>query len=277
MEPEAVLLPHHAQILDSEAIDLGWARGRRFTLEVYASAAEGGETKAPVTSVEIHVLLTVDREEERLALDFYASAPCSEGLREVELTLQEMIDSAVLANVAESASPMMDEALTADWQVFEDEGYGFSLRFPQDWAYKEVATEGPGMPEDWPLERSVAFFPRAWAERFEQSGPPDPEAPPAVPAPGLEVYVGSEQAFRRAVIEPTASDVLEVNGTEVIREVDAVNQTCQLIRYVFQHPDREDVRIVLTDALTGFEERLEGNRDVAEILSTIVATFEFQD
>jgi len=246
-------------------------------LEVYAPPVEGGEANVLVESVEIHVLLTVDRGEERLGLDFYASAPNSEGMKEVEPTLQEMLDSAVLVDVAETALPMVDEALTGDWQVFEDEGYGFSLRFPQDWTYKEMVTEGPGMPEDWPLERSLAFFPRAWAERFEQSGPPDPDAPPAVPVPGLEVYVGSEPAFRRAVMEPTASDVLEVNGIEVIREVDAVNQTSQLIRYVFRHPDREDVRVVLRDALTGFEDRLEGNRDVAEILSTIVATFEFQD
>jgi hypothetical protein len=47
------------------------------------------------------------------------------------------------------------------------------------------------------------------------------------------------------------------------------------IRYVFQHPGREDVRIVLVDALTGFRDRVDANEEVAELLSHVVATFEF--
>jgi hypothetical protein len=95
--------------------------------------------------------------------------------------------------------------------------------------------------------------------------------------PRLDVYVGSEEEFRRAVMEPTVSESLEVNGIEATREVEAVGENYQIISYVFEHPDREDVRIVLVDALTGFEDRLKGNRDVAGMLSKIVATFDFLD
>jgi len=83
------------------------------------------------------------------------------------------------------------------------------------------------------------------------------------------------EQFRRAIMEPTASEELEINGNKAVREVEVVDNERQLIRYVFQHPDREDVRIVLVDALTGFKDRVEANGEVAELLSHVVATFEF--
>lgn len=276
MELEAAMLPKPGQILDSTPIDLGWADGRRFTLEVYGAGTEEGDAQAPVEWVETHVLVTVDQDDARLGLDFYASALDAEALDTLEPAFQHMLDTAVVVEDAQSVAPAAD-VQTDDWQVFEDEGYGFQLRIPQDWTYKEMQTEGPGIPDDWPLTRSVAFFPQAWAERFERSGPPDPNAPPAVPAPNLEVYVGSMEQFRRAVMEPTVSEVLEMNGIEMVREVEVVDNERQLIRYVFQHPDREDVRIVLLDALTGFEDRLEENGEVAALMSQVVATFEFVD
>jgi hypothetical protein len=274
MELEAALLPKPAQIVESAPIDLGWAEGRRFTLEVYGPASEGDDAQAAVESLEAHVLITVDRDQDRLGLDFYASAPDAEALGTLEPALQHMLDTAMVVEDAQSFAPAGDIE-TDDWQVFEDEAYGFQLRIPQDWTYKEMQTEGPGVPADWPLERSLAFFPQAWAERFEQSGPPDPNAPLAIPVPSVEVYVGSIEQFRRAIMEPTASEELEINGTEGTREVEVVDNERQLIRYVFQHPDREDVRIVLVDALTGFKDRVEANGEVAELLSHVVATFKF--
>ncbi|MFO7741722.1 MAG: hypothetical protein R6X31_05335 [Anaerolineae bacterium] len=274
-EAEAAMLPQPAQIVDSAPVDLGWAGGRRFTLEVYAPATQDGDdAQAPVESVETHVVITVDQDGERLGLHFYASAPSAQALSNLEPALQHMLDTALVVEDAQRFAPTGD-IQTDDWQIFEDEEYGFQLRIPSDWTYKEMETKGPGVPEDWPLEQSVAFFPQAWAERFEQSGPPDPNAPPAIPVPSVEVYVGSMEQFRRAIMEPTASEELEIHGTEAVREVEVVDNERQLIRYVFQHPGRKDVRIVLVDALTGFKDRVEANGEVAELLSHVVATFEF--
>lgn len=274
MEPEAAMLPKQAQILESAPIDLGWAEGRRFTLEVYAAEMEEGGAQAPVESVEAHLLMTLSHDDDRLGFDFYASAPDAEALETLEPALQRMLNTALLVEDVQSLAPTRDIE-TDDWQVFEEEAYGFQLRIPANWTYKEMQTEGPGVPDDWPLVRSLAFFPQAWAERFERSGPPDPDAPPAIPVPSVEVYVGSVDQFRRAVMEPTASKEVEINGTQAVREVEIVDNDRQLIRYVFQHPDREDVRIVLVDALTGFKDRVEANGEVAELLSNVVMTFEF--
>lgn len=274
MELEAALLPKPAQIVESAPIDLGWAEGRRFTLDVYGAGTGEGDAQAPVESVEMHVLTTVDQDGARLGLDFYVSAPDGEALETLEPALQHMLNTAILVEDLQNIGPASD-VQTDDWQVFEDKEYGFQLRIPQGWTYKEMETEGPGVPEDWPLARSVAFFPQDWAERFERSGPPDPNAPPAFPALSVEVYVGSMEQFRRANVEPTASEELEINGTEVVREVEVVDDEHRLVRTVFQHPGEEDVRVVLLDVLTGFEDRLEENGEVAALIPHVVTTFRF--
>jgi hypothetical protein len=178
----------------------------------------------------------------------------------------------------ESAALTVDEGLTADWQGFADEDYGFWLRIPQDWTFKEMATEGPGVPEDWPLQRSVVFFPQDWAERFEETGgPPDPGALPAVPAISLEVYVGPLDQFRRAHPEPTARKALDVNGVEAIREVEVVSDEVQLVRYVFQHPDDGAVRVVLNDNFVGFAERRAEEPEITDLIPLVVGTFTFDE
>jgi len=276
MEPEAVLLPSPSQIMDSEPIDLAWTKGRRFSLKVFGPEGEGSDSEAAVASVQTHVLLSLDAGGDRLGVDLYASAPSAEALKQLEPALQHALESALWAEGVEDALPAADEGVTADWQVFEDEDYGFQLGFPQDWTFKEMETEGPGVPEDWPLERNVILFPEAWAERFEGTGgPPDPNAPPAAPPVIVEVYVGTAEQFRRAYPQPTVEEALEINGLEVVHEVDVVSGEIQLNRYVFQDPDDETVRVVLTDNYAGFAERRQGNPEITGLIPVMMGTFTF--
>jgi hypothetical protein len=275
MEPEPALLPDPAQTVDSQAVDLGWADGRSFTLEVYGPGVEGGDTKAPVESVQKHVLIVLQRDNGRLGLDFYAGAPEAEALKGLEPALQHVLDTATLAGVGQSPMPAVDEAQIADWQLFEDADRGFHLKIPRDWTHKELQTQGPGVPDDWPVVRSVVFFPQAWAERFEQSGPPDPEAPPTIAIVSLEICVGPPDQFRRVYPEPTAEQELHINGVSVVREAEVVSEQAGLVRYVFQRPQDEDVRIVLSDALNGFADRAEAYPELAALVQQVVSTFEF--
>jgi hypothetical protein len=95
-EPEAVLLPGPSEIVDSEPVEVGWGGGRSYTLEVLESAPEDGGTRAPVSSVETHVIIVVPRDGGRLGVDFYARADDSEQLEDIQPFLEHMVDSSMM-------------------------------------------------------------------------------------------------------------------------------------------------------------------------------------
>jgi len=95
-EPEAVLLPGPSEIVESEPVDVGWGTGRSYTLQVFESAPEHGGTRAPVSSVETHVVIVVFRDGGRLGLDFYARADDSEQLTDIQPFLGHMLDSSMM-------------------------------------------------------------------------------------------------------------------------------------------------------------------------------------
>jgi hypothetical protein len=95
-EPEAALLPGPSEIVESEPVDVGWGTGRSYTLEVFEDAPAGGGSRAPVSSVETHVIIVVSRNGGRLGLDFYARADDSEQLTDIQPFLQEMLHSSMM-------------------------------------------------------------------------------------------------------------------------------------------------------------------------------------
>ncbi len=82
-EAEPALLPQGAQILESEAVELTWAQGRSFTLEVYGADASNGDGRAEVATFEQHLIIVVERESGRRAYDVYAVADSSEQLADM--------------------------------------------------------------------------------------------------------------------------------------------------------------------------------------------------
>jgi len=97
-EVEAAMLPTPSQIIHSEPVELGWGSGRRFTVEVYAPAAQGGDTQALVQSVETHVLIVVSLGDTRRAFDFYAGGQTAEQLAILEPSLQHMLETSALTD-----------------------------------------------------------------------------------------------------------------------------------------------------------------------------------
>jgi hypothetical protein len=271
VEAEAALLPHHAQIIDAQALALSCGEGRRFTVEVYAPAAQADDEQAPVASVQAHVIVTVQQGEVRRAFDLYAVAPAAEGLASLEPALAHLLTSFQLSNLSQSAASASEQV----FRLTETDGYGFQLTYPQDWTFKELETQGPGMPEDWPIERVVQFFPQAWAEALNSSGPPDPTQPPVVAPLSLEVCVGPDEAFRRAYPAPTASERVDMDGATLVIERDQLGEQIQLVRYVFQHPQDPELRIVLIDYLSGFPSRAAGNEALVALLGQMVSTMRF--
>jgi len=93
-EPDVVLLPQPALVLDSEPVEVTWGSGRRFTVEVYGEAEEEAG-QAPVQAVETHVLVVVEQEGGRRAYDVYIGAPDAGQLASLETILQHALSSVV--------------------------------------------------------------------------------------------------------------------------------------------------------------------------------------
>jgi hypothetical protein len=140
---------------------------------------------------------------------------------------------------------------------------------------QSLPIQGPGTPDDWPMVQNVMLFPAAWADRFEQSRPPAPDAPPSYPAAFVEVIAGPEAQLRRVYPEPTRSERVDDKGYTLTTEVEQVNEEIRLIRYVIQHPGNPELWIVISDTISGFSDRVAGNEEVAAMVLPIVESFRF--
>ena len=96
MKPEAAMLPSPSQVLSSEQVVLSWGQGRCVVLEVYVPAAQGGDAKAPVESVEIHVLVVVNQEGVRRGYGLYVRGDTAEELAGLEPLLGRVLETSTL-------------------------------------------------------------------------------------------------------------------------------------------------------------------------------------
>jgi hypothetical protein len=158
-----------------------------------------------------------------------------------------------------------------DWQLLTDDQYGFQIQYPSDWVPQEVELRYPEL--DAPTVRIVQFLPQEWAQRMNTGGRPDPNNIIVAPL-SLEVSVGTLEAYQAKYPEPASSETVEINGYTVAREREVAGDF-GMIRYVFQHPTNDDLRVTLIDQIGGFSTRVEGNEDVADILQQILGTFAF--
>jgi len=168
-----------------------------------------------------------------------------------------------------------EPGVPADWQPYFDNVYGFRLAYPTDWQYKVMEMGGPGMPDDWPVKAIVSFFPTAMAEVMNHQGPPDPNAPPAVPPFNVEVFAGPMEQFRRAYPEPgQIEEGMVINGASMVVERDAY-EDFNTVRYIYTHPADTQVCVVLLDVISGFKDRAAANPEYIEVIRRVITTLEF--
>lgn len=194
-----------------------------------------------------------------------------------ELVLEETVSSTAEPETKpEASAPAADEEaeVTDDWPVFRDEERGFQIAYPPAWGFMDLPVYAPGAggPPSV-VERFVIFYPEEWEERLTPGGEPDPTVQ-SYPALSVEVAVGTMEAYRREYLELGASEQIEINGFAALREWDT-REDYNMARTVFQHPDNAEMRITLSDPVTGFAARLEENKDVASLIPVVISTFRF--
>jgi hypothetical protein len=165
---------------------------------------------------------------------------------------------------------------TAGWPIFRDEAHGFQVAYPPGWGFVELPLYDPGAGgPPTVIKRSVLFYPQAWEERLRPGAPPDPNAD-NYPALNIQVCVGTMEAYRREFMALGASETLEINGFEVLHEWDT-REDYNIAHYVFQHPENDELRITLTDPVSGFATRAAENPDVVALIPQVVFTFRFAE
>jgi hypothetical protein len=165
-------------------------------------------------------------------------------------------------------------AVPDGWLVYQNQEYGFQVAYPPDWAAVEIPVQRPdgSVPDaEASLVGLVQLLPQAWAEKM--GGPPDPTVTIYGPV-SIDITVGSEEDHRRRYPEPGATETLEINGLVVTVERDTYDDF-NVIRYVFQHSENADLRVVVQDFVNGFSTRVAENPEIVEIVPLVISSFEF--
>lgn len=156
-----------------------------------------------------------------------------------------LIDDIVMEEVP-SFDPLADiEVDTADWQVFEDAEYGCSFKYPQGWSVEKA--DLTGMPPEDPVKKSYFFYPE-WASDN-------------LPILWLNIFEGME------------NDIMNYYVTEYHQRVQVNDHTVSVdserygSRFVFQHPEKENIWIVIGET----SPRMPGREQYQEELGAIIA------
>jgi len=186
----------------------------------------------------------------------------------------EDIDQAQPAPIDDNPDPALAlDPAREGWTLYANGRYGFDLSYPADWTHQELIDD-PNQPPIGPEPVKVVtlLMPQAWADEMaKRQGPPDPNAPTIAPFT-LEVIEGDETVLRQLYLEPTTQETLSMAGLSVTREVESISDEIHLVRHVVRHPERSDTWLVLTDAISGFPDRVSGNEAVLATLLEVLAT-----
>jgi hypothetical protein len=154
-----------------------------------------------------------------------------------------------------SFDPLADiEVDTADWQVFDDAEYGFSFKYPQGWSINNADLSG--MPQDDPMKKNFFFYPE-WASEN-------------LPILWLNILDGTENDIMNYYVTEYHQRV-QINENPVSVDSDRYGT-----RYVFQHPEIENIWIVIGDTSPRMPGREQYHEELGSIIAPLLQTVAFE-
>jgi hypothetical protein len=145
------------------------------------------------------------------------------------------------------------EVDTSDWQVFVEEDYAISLKYPGDWSVQKADLSA--MPPDDPMKKSFFFFP--------------PWASADLPALWLNILEGTEAEVLNYYVTESHQRA-QINAYEVWVDRDQ-GQT----RFVFQNPEMENTWIIIGDNCSSIPGRERYAEELETMLAPLLRTVEF--
>jgi hypothetical protein len=238
------------------------AQNRPGAIEVGTITVSGDTAEVPVTSdLQGHALtvrLQANEEGEWLITDI----DC--GFDAPEETEAEPAPSTEPAPSAEPTAPSAvagpNEAVPG-WPVLVDETYNFMVQYPEGWVYEDVDLDDPNKPPAGKMSRLVFLQPEGWDQDFIVLQ--------------MDVYDMDNETFAMEFIPGTEEkEIVRDDGTVYTQVIHDFGQF-RMYQYVFRSPSNPNIRVVFTECLTGWPDRIEGNEDVAAKFEPILQSFGF--
>ena len=143
------------------------------------------------------------------------------------------------------------------WVPLIDEQYGYAIRYPFDWRVHGLKATDQHTPDEDPVMRRLYFVPESGAEFAPLS---------------LDVIICPEAELSGVYYLGEKLEDTQVNGYDA----QIYRSDPGIIFYVFQHPARPDLWIVLSDSITQFPGREESARTFEGIFNLFVSTITFE-
>jgi hypothetical protein len=164
---------------------------------------------------------------------------------------------------AEPVSGGAPRETVAGWPLFIDETYHFMIQYPEGWSYEEVDLDDPNKPPAGKMERLVFFAPQGWEEPFI--------------AWQLEVYDMTDEIFEIEFPPATAEEEITRDDGMTYTKLHHDFGQATMYQYLFRHPSNPNVRVIFTDYVSGWSDRLEGNEAVVEQFAPMLQSFGFTE
>lgn len=168
-----------------------------------------------------------------------------------DVICQESLVSGGQPPASSSEQEPATEARFADWQVLQDDAYGFLVQYPPDWVVQETRIDDPD--GDVPIKRVLGFCPQDWKGRLT----------PVF----VEVGLGDlEEMGMWPVSDADRTSAETKNGTTVLVGEGMYGE----VFYVFEHPTNQELRLAVRDQ-TGGEDELR------ETVDGMLSSFRFTE
>lgn len=164
----------------------------------------------------------------------------------------------VIDNIEQEEIPTFDpfanmDINTSDWNLFESEQFQFSFKYPSNW--KTKPSDLSSLPPGDPLKESV-FFLADWAD-------------PEMPIMWLQIINGSEAQLNNYFVTENRQ-VTKLSNQRVWVDRDRCEQ-----RFVFKHPNLDDVWLVIGDTCSSLPGREQYAEEIQKVLSPLLRTIAF--
>lgn len=166
-------------------------------------------------------------------------------------------------DASEQASAGGPREIVPGWPVLIDDTWHFQVQYPEGWTIEDVDLDDPNKPPAGQMDRLVFFWPDGWDQDFVVFQ--------------MEVYDLDDDAFAMAFIPATSEeDIVRDDGVVYTKYLHEFGEYT-MVQYGFRSATHPNVRVIFTECVTGWPDRIAGNEDIAAVYEPMIQSFGFTE